>query len=85
MRELSGCPLTAVPGGSSFYLGKLEEGALAAITPAWMTVLLEIYREMASDGGLVAGTLMYQKILWAGKGRGATTTNHILIGVRPVI
>ena len=82
-----GCPLTAVPGGSAFNFGKLEEGALAAITPAWMTTLLEVYKEMASVGGLVAwvlaGILIYQKVRRAKKGSGTTTTNVVVSSLPP--
>ena len=82
-----GCPLNAVPGGSSFNFDKLEEGALAAITPAWMTTLLKVYRK-ASVGGLVAwvlaGILIYQKIRRAREGPGTTTTNSLVSTQPPV-
>lgn len=82
-----GCPLTAVPGGSAFNFGKLEEGALAAITPAWMTTLLKVYKEMASVGGIVAwvlaGILIYQRVRQAKKGSGTTTTNVVVSSLPP--
>ena len=51
-------------------------------------MLLEIYREMASVGGLVAwvlaGILIYQKIRQAGKDQGTTTMN-VVVSTQPSV
>ena len=53
-----------------------------------MTTLLEVYREMASVGGLVAwvlaGILIYQKIHRAREGPGTTTRNVVVSIQSPV-
>ena len=52
-----------------------------------MTTLFEVYREMASVGGLVAwvlaGILIYQKIHQAKEGSGTTTTNVVVSSLPP--